>query len=386
MHDFRYLGSALRLHYGRGALGALSREMDRLRLRRAMVVCGRSVAGHPDLLDLVSQALGGSFAGIFDGVRAHSPAGVVIEAAQMLERLGADAVVAVGGGSTIVTARAAAIVLAEGRDVSALATSQRPSGSLASPRLDAPKVAQFVIPTTPTTACVKAGSAVLDEVTGRRMALFDPKTRASAVFIHPQFLASAPASLVLAAAINTLAMAIEGLQAPAGNPMTDADFLQAVHLVRSVLGRVGSIDDEAARGELMLAAVLCGRGTDHAGGGVCSALSHACGARTGADNGFVNAVLLPLTVAFNLELPGRCMERRVLRPHGAEAIADVLQPAALRRLLEAAGAPSRLRDLQVRESDLDEIARAAAQDWFLQQGPRPVEGVGQLRNLLERAW
>lgn len=385
MSEFRYLGSALRLHHGRDALGALRQEMDRLRRYRAMVVCGPSVARHPDLLALVSQALGDRLEGIFDGVLAHSPIRVVVEAARMLDALKADAVVAVGGGSAIVTARAATIVHSEGRGVAELATSRSPAGGLTSPKLDAPKAAQFVIPTTPTTACVKAGSAVLDEATGRRMALFDPKTRASAVFVHPLFLASAPASLVIVAAINTLAMAIEGLETPAGNPLTDSDLLQAVYLVRSVLGRVETIDDEAARSDLMLAAVLCGRGTDHGGGGICSALSHACGARTGVDNGLVNAVLLPVTVAFNLEHHAHGLDRRALRTGAAGPIADVLQPAALRRLLEAAGAPGRLRDLRVRKDELDDIARAAAQDWFLQKGPRPVE-VGQLRQLLERAW
>ncbi len=98
MSGFRYLGSALRLHHGRDALGALRQEMDRLRRYRAMVVCGPSVARHPDLLALVSQALGDRLEGIFDGVLAHSPIRVVVEAARMLDALKADAVVAVGGG------------------------------------------------------------------------------------------------------------------------------------------------------------------------------------------------------------------------------------------------------------------------------------------------
>ena len=57
---------------------------------------------------------------------------------------------------------------------------------LHSPKLLAPKLPQFIVPTTPTTAMVKAGSAVFDPATGERLALFDPKTRAHAIFIDPR--------------------------------------------------------------------------------------------------------------------------------------------------------------------------------------------------------
>ena len=106
--------------------------------------------------------MGERCAGIFSGVRAHSPAPAVAEAAQRLRRLEADAVVAVGGGSAIVTARAASILLAENGDLRELCTAMDERWLAAQPKLAAPKLPQLVIPTTPTTATVKAGSAVLD--------------------------------------------------------------------------------------------------------------------------------------------------------------------------------------------------------------------------------
>src|SRR5262245_6420086 len=129
-------------------------------------------------------------AGVFSGVRAHSPAPAVAEAAQHLRRLEADAVVAVGGGSAIVTARAASILLAEKGELASLSTAMDEHGSLRSPKLAAPKLPQLIIPTTPTTAMVKAGSAVSDPEAGVRRALFDPKTRAQSIFIHPDFVRS----------------------------------------------------------------------------------------------------------------------------------------------------------------------------------------------------
>jgi alcohol dehydrogenase class IV len=126
-------------------------------------------------------------------VRPNSPVQAVEEAARVLREQGADAVIAIGGGSAAVTARAGAILLAEQRPAQELCTRRLPNGQFDSPRLDAPKLPQFVIPTTPSTAFVKVGSAVHDADTGQRLALFDPKTRAKALFLHPEFLRTAPA-------------------------------------------------------------------------------------------------------------------------------------------------------------------------------------------------
>jgi alcohol dehydrogenase class IV len=389
MNSFRYLASELRLYQGEDALQSLGRELDRAKSCRAVIVCGKSVANHPSLLGAATQAIGGRLVGVFGKVQAHSPSSCVEAATQMLRMTQADAVIAIGGGSAMVTARAAAIALAEAKDVAELATRMEASGELSSPRLSAPKLPQFVVPTTPTTAAVKAGSAVLDESTGRRRALFDPKTRARAVFVHPLFLESAPASLVLAASINTLTMAIEGLEAPAAHALTDADFLQSIHLSEDVLGNFSeNVQVSSCRSALMLAAILCGRGTDHVGGGVCSALSHACGARTGVENGLINAVLLPHVVAFNAERSRAARgESQLAQENGLRCeYSRVRDPLYLRRLFCDAGAPERLRDLEVPKLALDDIAGDAGEDWFLQRGPRPVNGVQELRTLLEQAW
>ena len=95
----------------------------------------------------------------------------VEEGARLLERLGADGVVAVGGGSAVVSARASAILLAERKDVRELCTRRAADGRLTSPKLLAPKLPQWVVATTPSTAYAKAGSAVRDPVAGERLAI-----------------------------------------------------------------------------------------------------------------------------------------------------------------------------------------------------------------------
>ncbi len=115
------------------------------------------------------------------------------------------------------------------------------------------------------TATLKAGSAVLDPVDGKRLALFDPKTRAQAVFVHPDLLATAPRELVTSAGLNTLAMAFEGLMSRSGDPFSDALLMHAARLLARHLPNAGKSDDTAMRSDLMMASLMCGHGTDYTG-------------------------------------------------------------------------------------------------------------------------
>ena len=251
---------------------------------------------------------------------------------QQLRQLQADAVIAVGGGSAIVTARAASILLAENDAPRSLCTTRDERGGLRSPRLLAPKLRQFVAPTTPTTASVKAGSAIFNPVAGERLALFDPKTRAQAVFIHPDLILSAPRQLMTSAALDTLSLAIEGLTSRSIDPLADAQLMHAVRLLAEHLPKLASSGDLEARAALMHAAVLCGLGSDHTGAGMAILLGHAIGARHEADNGVVKAIVLPHVLRVQCRSGGgwvrqdRCVARfatvggRVVRDGGHHRI------------------------------------------------------------------
>ena len=104
MASFQHITPPLRLFYGPDSLGSLGRELARLDSKRAVIFCGPWARG--PLLDAVQAGMGDRCAGVFEGVVAHSPVASVEAAAQELKRLDADAVVALGGGSSIVTARA----------------------------------------------------------------------------------------------------------------------------------------------------------------------------------------------------------------------------------------------------------------------------------------
>jgi alcohol dehydrogenase class IV len=240
MRSFQHITPPQRLFSGPASLGLLGPELERLNSRRAHRI-----------------------------------------RAQPLQ-LRAPASVAVGGGSAIVTARAASILPAENGDLKTLCTLRDQRGELVSPRLLAPKLPHLVVPTTPTTATVKAGSAVFDPADGARLALFDPKTRAHAIFIHPELVESAPRELVVTASLDTFVSAVEGLTSHSGDPISDALLMHALRLLALHLpDQVHGDADPAARGELIFAAVLCGQGTDYTGAGIATVLGHAVGAPSG---------------------------------------------------------------------------------------------------------
>jgi alcohol dehydrogenase class IV len=384
--EFQHVAPPLKLFSGERSLGALSKELEKAGSRRAVVICGRTLGRAGSALDHLRAALGDRLASVFDGVAAHSPVDAVEIARDFLRSHDADAVIAVGGGSAIVTARAAAILLAEGRSALELATRPGPDGVLVSPRLMAPKLPQFIVPTTPTTAMVKAGSALFDPDTGARLALFDPKTRAQVIAIHPALITSAPLSLMISSGLNTFAMAVEGLVSKKSDPLADAQLIHALRLLTAALPCLARQDGVEARSDLMAAAVLCGRGSDHSGAGITTVLGHAVGARSGVENGHVNAVVLPHALRFNGDAaaPGLA---KVAAGLGLAAGADLdAVVGAVVELFDAVAAPRRLRDLGVDDAGLPALAEEALNDWFLGGNPRPVRDAADLQHVLSAAW
>jgi alcohol dehydrogenase class IV len=337
----------------------------------------------------IREALGARLADVFDGVREHSPVPAVEAGRRALERARADAVIAVGGGSAIVTARAAAILLAEDKPPRELCTRREADGRFTSPRLLAPKLPQWVVPTTPTTAYAKAGSAIQDPATGDRLALFDPKTRAQGIFLDPALALTPPAGLVLSSGLNAFAMAVEGLQANFDDPLAEALLAHAARMIAEWLPRARKAPGDAEpRLRLMLAALLSGQGSDYTGGGLAQAMSHAAGPRSSTANGVVEALLLPHAMRYNAPVTAAGLHRvadALAPPRADGASPTALAIAAVEEILADAEVPARLRDVGIARDVLPEIVRHVLGDWSLTHVPRRV-GPDELTELLSAAW
>jgi len=381
----RHLTPAFRTFCGAAALEALPHELDRVGARRAVIVCGRSMLGHSDALRRLHDVLGDRLAGQFAQAEAHSPVPSVLEARDFLAARDADAILAVGGGSAVVTARAAAILLAEQADARELCTRRGADGKLISPRLSAPKLPQWVVATTPTTAYAKAGAAVHDPQTGDRLALFDPKARAQGVVLDPVMALTAPPDLTWSAALNAFSMTVEGLASRSVDPLADALLVHALRTVVTWLPRTRKEPAQAEpRLQLMLAALLAGQGSDATGGGLAQALSHAVGPRSSAPNGVVEALMLPHALRFVADAVGG----RLTAMAGYLGLADrspFAVIAEIERLLAVFGVPPRLRDVDVSAAALEAAGTHAMEDWALSAAAR-VPGAQDVHALLNAAW
>ena len=381
--SYQYVSPELRVFCGGECLGALKRELVRSGCSRVVIVSGRTIGRSREMAEL-RDGLGATCVGLSTSAREHSPASGVEEAARYLEDIGADGILAVGGGSAAVTARAASILLGEKRPLAELCTRRLADGRFESPRLNAPKLPVFGLPTTPSTAFSKAGTAVHD-ADGQRLALFDPKTRARAIFIHPDFLQTAPEDLVQSAALNALSNTVEALESPQCDLFSEAFLMQALRLLRD--GLDPKARNAASRERLVVAAILSGRGTEAVGTGLASVLAHAIGKRTHVANGIVNGIVLPQTMRYNAPVT-QVRSGAVLEALAglAGAPRDQSPSKLVETLLGRLPLPKTLREIGVGMGDLSDIADSAMSDWFITKNARPVKDKDTLMELLTAAW
>jgi alcohol dehydrogenase class IV len=392
---FRHRSFPLSIHAGKGALDQLRGEVDRTRAKRAFVVCGKSVATRTDLVARAKANLGEKFAGVFDGVATSSPLPSVLEATAAARAANADLIVAIGGGSAMVTARAIVILLAEKGDIHQICTQYPPGEAPVSPRLMAPKIPNILVLTTPSTAMTRAGTAVMDTETHHRLELFDPKTRPFAMIWDDDALATAPADLYLSTAASAFSGILTGVAAPRTNPISHGDFLQALRLSLECLPLIRSDPQNAtARMNLVAASFLSNRALDGMRGrafGIISSLGHVVDTLyENVTHGDAYSLTTAWGLRFNLE-PTAAGLARLARALGVgEGLSGI---EAARRAADFVedfyarlGMPVRLRDARIPQEDIGRIAHDAMGDFYLHQNARKVKDESELVELLRQMW
>ena len=394
---FRHVAYPVRVFAGDNAISNLRREVERLGASRPFVVCGQSVARRTNLLDRVNEALGAEPAGIFDNVQAGSPETSVLEGARLARDVGADLIIAVGGGSAVVTARAVIIMLAEGGSPQDHATKYPPGQRPISPRLMEPKIPNILVLTTPTTAATRAGTAIIDEETGHRLEMFDPKTRPASVIWDTDAMLTAPPELIISAAGSLFSGVLSALQAPTLNVMATADLLASLGLL---VENMPAVRRDAGNGEprvnLCAASFMYNRAWDTGAGGsalgVVSALAHSLDTRyPDCSHGAAYSILTGPGMRFNRShnLVGQARVADALgvrEPGAGDFEAATAAADAVSGFFEAVGLPCALRDVGVTESGISRIAEDAMTDFGLHRNVRPVTAVEELEEVLRDAW
>ena len=394
---FRHVAYPVRVYAGDNAVSNLQREVERLGARRPFVVCGQSVARSTNLLERVADALGEEPAGVFDGAQTGSPETAVLAGTRMAKEADADLIIAVGGGSAVVTARAIIIMLAEGGSPSDHATKYPPGQRPISPRLMQPKLPNVLVLTTPTTAATRAGTAIIDGETGHRLEMFDPKTRPASVIWDTEALLTAPPDLCISASGSLFSGVISALQAQALNTMATADLLASLGLLVENLPAVRKNPaDGDARVNLCAASFTYNRAWDTGAGGsalgVVSALAHSLDTRYpdcshGAAYSILTAPGMRFNRSHNVSGQARVADALGVREPGADdANAAEAAADAVAGFFEAVGLPGALRDVEVSEESIALIAQDAMTDFGLHRNIRPITGVEELEGVLRSAW
>lgn len=363
-----------------GAVGGLREELEALGIRRPLLLCGGHARGSA-LFARIGQVLRGMPLMMAGKVPPHSSEALVETLARQAGEAGVDGLIALGGGSASDTAKAVALLMAEGGRLADHATRFTPPATLVVPPLRRPKHPIVAIPCTASGAEATPSFGVR-AADGHKLLFTDFQLVSRLVLIDPAANVEVPAELMLATGMNGVAHCIEGLYSRERSPLAETLALEALARFAQALPAVHAHpEDPAARAALLYAAHLSGLVLVNARTGLHHALCHAIGALTGAGHGAANAVMLPHAVAFNAQAAPQALARAAK----ALGFGGALVPA-LQRLQHTLGVPTRLRDIGVPAEALERIADKTMGERGLYFNPRAVHGAAELRQLLAAAY
>ena len=352
MKDFTYIGRPARVVFGAGSLQHLEREVQQLGATRALVLC---TPEQQPLADEMAKRLGARAAGVFPKAVMHVPVETASAAIDEARRVNADCALAVGGGST--TGLGKAIALQSSLPILAIPTTYAGSEM------------------TPIWGMTENGL----KKTGR-----DARVLPRTVIYDPELTVSLPASLTITSGMNAIAHAAEGLYAQDSNPVMDLMAEEGIRALAQALPLVrqhsGDID---ARGDALYGAWLCGSVLGNVGMALHHKLCHTLGGSFNLPHAEVHTVVLPQAIAFNATAAPKAMTR-IERALGVTG--KVSAAAGLFDLAANNGAPVALRDIGMKESDLDRAAHIAVSNPYWNPRPLGAEQRSDIRDLLHRAY
>ena len=279
----------------------------------------------------------------------------------------ADAIIAVGGGSSMDTAKAIGIIIAnpEFADVRSL-EGVAPTKNHAVPTI--------AVPTTAGTAAeVTINYVITDVEKQRKFVCVDPNDIPAVAVIDPDMMASMPKSLTAATGMDALTHAIEGYITKAAWELTDMFHLEAIKLISQSLRDAVAGKQEGRKG-MALAQYIAGMGFSNVGLGIDHAMAHTLSAHYDTPHGVACAMLLPLAMEFNKEHTGE-RYREIARAMGVANVDAMSEAeyrdaaiAAVKKLSEDVGIPA--KNEKIREEDLDILAKDALADACYPGNPR----------------
>ncbi len=382
---FLFQGLPTRTVMRAGAIGDLPRELEFAGITRAMLVCGPRTA-RSELVRQVRDLVGRTLVVAIDDVAEHSDAAAVERAALRARDARIDGLLAIGGGSASDTAKAIAILLAEGGPLAAHANVFTPPDQYVQRILPHAKLPIVVVPTTASAAEVTPGLGIRD-AGGRKLLFWDSKLVPRVIILDPLANLEVPVAVMATSAMNAVAHCIEGLYSRVRNPISDALAMGGLRaLIAGMPVMVRDPGSVAARSDVLIGANLSGMVIANARVGVHHGICHGLGSLGGLPHGVANAILLPHAMNFNRDVAAAPLT--IAAQAMGCAVADASPGAAIERIValqRATQVPTRLRDVGLDRALFPQLVQLALGDRGLYFNPRPANA-GDVRELLEAAW
>lgn len=291
---------------------------------------------------------------------------------------GADCIIAIGGGSSMDTAKAIGIIIKnpDFADVRSL------EGVAPTTNKCVPIIA---VPTTAGTAAeVTINYVITDTEKNRKMVCVDPKDIPVVAVVDPDMMSSMPKGLTAATGMDALTHAIEGYITAGAWELSDMFHLKAIEIIsRNLRGAVENTPE--GREGMALGQYVAGMGFSNVGLGIVHSMAHPLGALYDTPHGVANAIILPTVMEYNAPATGE-KYRNIAKAMGVEGVDEMtLDEArkaavdAVKKLSHDVGIPENLKDI-VKPEDVDFLAQSAYDDACRPGNPREtsVEEIKEL--------
>ena len=293
---------------------------------------------------------------------------------------GADSIIAIGGGSSMDTAKAIGVIITnpEFEDVRSL-EGVAPTKNHAVPTI--------AVPTTAGTAAeVTINYVITDVEKERKFVCVDENDIPEVAIVDPEMMSSMPKGLTAATGMDALTHAIEGYITKAAWEIPDMFHLEAIKLISQNLRGAVENTPEGREG-MALAQYIAGMGFSNVGLGIAHSIAHTLGAHYDTPHGVACAMMLPIVMEYNQEYTGERL-REVARAMGVEGVDEMSQEEyrkaaidAVKKLSADVGIPA--KNDKIREEDLDILAEDAFADACCPGNPRDTN-VEDLKELYRK--
>lgn len=366
-------------YHGAGAIKDIATEAKGRGFKKAFV------CSDPDLIkfgvtkkviDVLEEA--GLDYEIYSNIKPNPIIENVQTGVEAFKKSGADYLIAIGGGSSMDTAKGIGIVIAnpEFEDIRSL------EGVAPTKNKSVPI---FAVPTTAGTAAeVTINYVITDVEKNRKMVCVDPKDIPVVAFVDPEMMSSMPKGLTAATGMDALTHAIEGYITAGAWELSDMFHLKAIEIIsRSLRNAVANTPE--GRADMALGQYVAGMGFSNVGLGIVHSMAHPLGALYDTPHGVANAIILPTVMEYNAPATGE-KYREIARAMGVQGVDSMTQEEyrkaaidAVRKLSEDVGIPADLKAI-VKEEDIPFLAQSAYDDACRPGNPREtsVEEIAEL--------